>query len=158
LTAFGDLIAVQEIFCIVEGGTAHPFRRVRQALTGSADLSITPSPWSNRLHVRYQRSIPPIEIEILAAGESGPRRLDALTVAAVSRVPFLTASEFVRAKLNSWMIRGAERDAQDVVFIMCRYWNSIDVNRIPEHDMDRFVEVVGAAAPGWAAIKRKYGM
>ena len=41
---------------------------------------------------------------------------------------------------------------------MCRYWGSIDVNRIPEHDMDRFVEVVGAAAPGWAAIKQKYGM
>jgi hypothetical protein len=38
----------QEIFCIVEGGAAHPFRRVRQALTGNADLSITPSPWSNR--------------------------------------------------------------------------------------------------------------
>ncbi|KAH9959469.1 hypothetical protein BC827DRAFT_1134505 [Russula dissimulans] len=147
-----------EIFCIVEGGSAHPFRRVRQALTGNADLSITPSPWSNRLHVKYNRCIPPIEIEILAAGESGPRRLDALTVATVNRVPFLTASEFVRAKLNAWMIRGSERDAQDIVFILCRYWNSIDVNRIPEHDMDRFVEVVGAAAPGWAAIKRKYGM
>jgi hypothetical protein len=47
-TAFGDLIIVQEIFCIVEGGTVHPFRRVRQALTGNAELSITPSPWSNR--------------------------------------------------------------------------------------------------------------
>jgi hypothetical protein len=54
LTAFGDLIAVQEIFCIVEGGTAHPFRRVRQALTGNADLSITPSPWSNR----YTNALP----------------------------------------------------------------------------------------------------
>jgi hypothetical protein len=54
--------------------------------------------------------------------------------------------------------RGSERDAQDIVFIMTRYWNSIDINRIPEHDMDRFVEIVGAAAPGWAAIKRKYGM
>ncbi|KAI0276715.1 hypothetical protein BGY98DRAFT_984501 [Russula aff. rugulosa BPL654] len=147
-----------EIFCIVEGGTVHPFRRVRQALTGNADLSITPSPWSNRLHVKYSRCIPQVEIEILAAGESGPRRLDALTVAIVSRVPFLTTSEFVRAKLNSWMIRGSERDAQDIVFIMTRYWNSIDINRIPEHDMDRFVEMVGAAAPGWAAIKRKYGM
>ncbi|KAF8500431.1 hypothetical protein F5888DRAFT_1801952 [Russula emetica] len=147
-----------EIFCIVEGGTVHPFRRVRQALTGNADLSITPSPWSNRLHVKYTRCIPPVEIEILAAGESGPRRLDALTVAIVSRVPFLTTSEFVRAKLNAWMIRGSERDAQDIVFIMSRYWNSIDINRIPEHDMDRFVEIVGAAAPGWAAIKRKYGM
>lgn len=38
----------QEIFCIVEGGAAHPFRRVRQTLTGNTDLSITPSPWSNR--------------------------------------------------------------------------------------------------------------
>jgi hypothetical protein len=47
-TVFGDLIATQEIFCIVEGGTVHPFRRVRQALTGNADLSITPSPWTNR--------------------------------------------------------------------------------------------------------------
>lgn len=147
-----------EIFCIVEGGTVHPFRRVRQALTGNADISITPSPWTNRLHVRYNRCIPSVEIEILAAGESGPRRLDALTVAIVSRVPFLTTSEFVRAKLNAWMIRGLERDAQDIVFIMSRYWNSIDINRIPEHDMDRFVEMVGAAAPGWAAIKRKYGM
>ncbi|KAF8480458.1 hypothetical protein DFH94DRAFT_478011 [Russula ochroleuca] len=157
-TVFCDLIAAQEIFCIVEGGTVHPFRRVRQALTGNAELSITPSPWSNRLHVKYHHCIPPIEIEILAAGESGPRRLDALTVAIVSRVPFLTTSEFVRAKLNAWMIRGSERDAQDIVFIMSRYWNSIDINRIPEHDMDRFVEMVGAAAPGWAAIKRKYGM
>ncbi|KAH9059551.1 hypothetical protein EDB87DRAFT_765179 [Lactarius vividus] len=147
-----------EIYCVVEGGAAHPFRRVRQALTGSADLSITPSPWSNRLHVKYHRCIPPVEIEILAAGETGPRRLDALTVAFVSRVPFLTTSEFVRAKLNAWMIRGLERDAHDIVFVMSRYWNSIDINRIPEHDMDRFVGMVRAASPGWAAIKRKYGM
>lgn len=147
-----------EVFCIVEGGAAHPFRRVRQALTGNAGLSVTPSPWSNRLHVKYHRCIPPVEIEILAAGEVGPRRLDALTVALVSRVPFLTTSEFVRAKLNSWMIRGSERDAHDIVFVMSRYWNSIDINRVPEHDMDRFVEVVRAASPGWAAIKRKYRM
>jgi hypothetical protein len=61
-TVFCDLIAAQEIFCIVEGGTGHPFRRVRQALTGNADLSITPSPWSNRytlMHFRlWPESIP----------------------------------------------------------------------------------------------------
>jgi hypothetical protein len=61
-TAFGNLVTVQEIFCIVEGGTVHPFRRVRQALTGNADLSITPSPWSNRytlMHFRlWPESIP----------------------------------------------------------------------------------------------------
>src|SRR5712671_5276562 len=87
--AFCDLIAAQEIFCIVEGGSAHPFRRVRHALTGNADLSITPSPWSNRyslmplpspalarsllkfaprsLHVKYNRCIPPIEVFALSA-------------------------------------------------------------------------------------------
>lgn len=54
--------------------------------------------------------------------------------------------------------RGSEQDAHDIVFIMSRYWNSIDINRIPEPDMDRFVEVVRAASPGWAAIKRKYVM
>lgn len=32
------------------------------------------------------------------------------------------------------------------------------MNRIPEHDMNHFVEVYGAAASGWAALKRKYGM
>jgi hypothetical protein len=61
-TVFCDLIAAQEIFCIVEGGTVHPFRRVRQALTGNAELSITPSPWSNRytlMHFRlWRESIP----------------------------------------------------------------------------------------------------
>jgi hypothetical protein len=41
-------LVVQEIFCIVEGGSVHPFRRVRQALAGTADLSVTPSPWSDR--------------------------------------------------------------------------------------------------------------
>lgn len=60
--------------------------------------------------------------------------------------------------MSSATSRGSERDAQDIVFIMSRYWNGIDINRIPEHDMDRFVEMVSAAAPGWAAIKRKYGM
>ncbi|KAI0048934.1 hypothetical protein FA95DRAFT_1582030 [Auriscalpium vulgare] len=147
-----------EVFCIVEGGTVHPFRRVRQALTGSTELTITPSPWSNRLHTKYHRCIPPIEIEILPAGEAGPRRLDALNVMMVSGVPFLTISEFIRAKLKTWVIRGAERDAQDITFIIGRYWNSIDINRIPEQDMERFVESVAAAGPGWTAVKRKYGM
>lgn len=147
-----------EIFCIVEGGSTHPFRRVRQALTGRQDITITASPWSNRLHAKYHRCIPPIEIEILPAGEAGPRRLDALTVTVMSGIPFLSISEFIRAKLKTWLIRGSERDAQDIIFFVSRYWNSVDMNRIPEHDMNHFVEVYGAAASGWAALKRKYGM
>jgi len=42
------------------------------------------------------------QIEILPAGETGPRRLDATTVMKVQGVPFLTISEFIRAKLKSW--------------------------------------------------------
>lgn len=95
----------------------------------------------------------------------------------MSGIPFLSISEFIRAKLKTWLMcvsrllhhclyslsadscsRGSERDAQDIIFFVSRYWNSVDMNRIPEHDMNHFVEVYGAAASGWAALKRKYGM
>jgi hypothetical protein len=42
------LTCFQEIFCIVEGGPTHPFRRVRQAVVGSEHFTTTHSPWSNR--------------------------------------------------------------------------------------------------------------
>ncbi|KAG8216374.1 hypothetical protein J3R82DRAFT_6456 [Butyriboletus roseoflavus] len=38
----------QEICCIVEGGSTHPFRRVRQAVADSEYFTTTHSPWSNR--------------------------------------------------------------------------------------------------------------
>jgi len=147
-----------EIFCIVEFGQTHPFRRVRDALTGSADFTTTNSPWTNRLHATYRRLIPAIDIEILAAGESGPRRLDNTTVMKLQGVPFLTISEFIRAKLKSWVIRGSDGDAQDISYVLSRYWNRVDINRIPEQDMGVFVSRNAIAAPAWTAIKRKYGM
>ncbi|OCH91260.1 hypothetical protein OBBRIDRAFT_834324 [Obba rivulosa] len=152
-----------DIFCIVEGGNAHPFRRVRQACAGTEDFTLVSSPWSNRLHVTYQRFIPPVdvgllEIEILVAGEDGPRRLDASKVMIVGNLPFLTVSEFLRAKLKAWAIRGEAKDAQDITFAITRYWNQVDINRIPEHEMNEFVKSNNAAAPGWASLKRRYGM
>ncbi|TFK41454.1 hypothetical protein BDQ12DRAFT_645914 [Crucibulum laeve] len=149
-----------EIFCIVEGGQsqAHPFRRVRDAVTGSEDFTTTLSPWTNRLHVTYRRLIPAIEIEILPAGETGPRNLDTTNVMKIQGVPFLTVSEFLRAKLKTWMIRGTDRDAQDISYVLSRYWNRVDINRIPEADMNQFVARNAAAAPAWAAVRRKYGM
>ena len=51
-----------------------------------------------------------------------------------------------------------ERDAQDIVYVLTRYWNRVDANRIPEHDMNHFVTNFKAAAPGWTAVKNKYGM
>ncbi|KAF8970436.1 hypothetical protein BDZ97DRAFT_94223 [Flammula alnicola] len=149
-----------EIFCIVEGGQnqAHPFRRTRDAVTGNEDFTITHSPWTNRLHVTYRRLIPAIDIEILPAGETGPRHLDTSTVMKVQDVPFLTVSEFIRAKLNTWVIRGSERDAQDISYVLIRYWNRVDINRITEQDMNLFVTRNASAAPAWAALRRKYGM
>lgn len=80
---------------------------------------------SLRLHVTYRRQIPAVEvcsfilscwiallmttvshfqIEILPAGETGPRHLDTSTVMKMQNIPFLTVSEFIRAKLNSWVM------------------------------------------------------
>jgi len=149
-----------EILCIVEFSQnhAHPFRRTRDAVAGHEDFTVTHSPWTDRLHVTYHRLIPAIEIEILPAGETGPRHLDTSTVMKIQNVPFLSVSEFVRAKLKTWVIRGSERDAQDIIFMLSRYWNRIDINRITEQDMNLFVARNISAAASWIALKRKYGM
>lgn len=74
------------------------------------------------LHVTYRRLIPAIEvsshsfatrapyssiiqIEILPAGEHGPRRLDNSTTMNIKGIPFLTLSEFVRDKLKAWAMQ-----------------------------------------------------
>ncbi|KAI0727458.1 hypothetical protein C8Q72DRAFT_922743 [Fomitopsis betulina] len=145
-----------DIFCIVEGGASHPFRRVRHACAGSDDFTTVISPWSSRLHATYQRYIPSIDIEILPAGERGPRRLDPSTVQIIRHIPFLTISEFMRAKLKAWALRGSENDARDIVFLISRYWNRVDINRIPEHEMNDFVRQYREAAAGWMELKRKY--
>ncbi|KAF5334179.1 hypothetical protein D9758_014826 [Tetrapyrgos nigripes] len=155
-----------EIFCIVEGGQGqtHPFRRVRDAVGGMEDFTTTHSPWTNRLHVMYRKPIPAIElcsalkIEILPAGETGPRRLDPSTVSVIQGIPFLTVSEFIRAKLKTWMIRRSERDAMDISYVTSRYWNKVDINRIPEQDMSFFVSRNPATLPAWMALRRKYGV
>ncbi|KAI5121121.1 hypothetical protein M0805_002793 [Coniferiporia weirii] len=145
-----------EVLCIVEGGTVHPFGRVRQAIEGHQSLSVTNSPWTNRLHVTFHEPIPPVTIEILPAGEEGPRRLDDTTVARISGVPFLTVSEFLRSKVKAWTTRGLDHDAQDILWVLARYWQSVDINRIPEQDMDRFVLQYPGAALAWTAIKGRF--
>lgn len=111
-----------------------------------------------RLHATYHRLIPSIGIEILPSGEEGPRKLDSTTVAAVAGVPFLTISEFIRAKLKGWGLRALEHDAQDIIYAMSRYWDRVDYNRIPENDMNEFVEKYPAALPAWTQLKKKYGI
>jgi len=53
---------------------------------------------------------------------------------------------------------GSERDAQDISYVLTRYWNRVDINRITEQDMNVFVTRNTSAAPAWAALRRKYGM
>ncbi|KAF8886470.1 hypothetical protein CPB85DRAFT_1336383 [Mucidula mucida] len=144
-----------EISCIVEGGqtSAHPFRRVREAVATSDDFAVVHSPWTNR------RGFPmtvnsTAKIEILPAGETGPRRLDTTTIMKIHGVPFLTVTEFIRAKLKVWAM--CDRDARDILYMMLRYWQRVDFNRISEHDMDQFVNRNADAAPAWFAIKKKY--
>ncbi|KAJ7868599.1 hypothetical protein B0H14DRAFT_3084061 [Mycena olivaceomarginata] len=97
-------------------------------------------------------------IEILPAGETGPRHLDSTTVMKLQGLPFLTISEFIRSKLKTWMIRGGDGDAQDISYVLSRYWNRVDINRIPESDMNHFVSRNTSVGPAWAAVRRKYGM
>ncbi|KAF9788139.1 hypothetical protein BJ322DRAFT_1106156 [Thelephora terrestris] len=147
-----------QISCIVQGGTPHPFRLVRDALRSAEDFSTTSSPWSDRLHVKYHRFIPPIEIEILSAGEEGPRRLDANTIMNVRGLPFLSVAEYIRAKLKSWTIRQSEPDAREITYLLNRYWDKIDINRIPEQDMNDFAAAIPDASRAWASLQKKYGI
>lgn len=45
----------QQMSCIVQGGSSHPFKLVRQALGSSTDFTATSSPWSDRclLHSKF---------------------------------------------------------------------------------------------------------
>ncbi|PSS29834.1 hypothetical protein PHLCEN_2v2675 [Hermanssonia centrifuga] len=65
-------------------------------------------------------------------------------------------SEFIRAKLKAWVIRRLDHDAEDIVYALSRYWNRVDINRIPEQDMCEFVARFRAAEPAWKELKKKY--
>lgn len=144
----------EEILCIVMSG----FRNVREAVqAGDTELmTANMASWANRLFVKYTEPIPPVEIEICVAGEAGPRNLNPQTVMAVQNLPFLSVTEFMRAKIRVWSTNNNDADAQDVLFILNRYWGSIDLNRIPEADMDRLVALHPTAEPPWTAVKQRY--
>jgi hypothetical protein len=54
--------------------------------------------------------------------------------------------------------RRQERDAQDIVYALTRYWNRVDFNRMPEQDMNIFAARYTGAAAAWVEVKKKYGM
>jgi len=150
--ALGSPRDTEEIFCVAPG-----FKAVRQACANTEFLSTQLAPWSSRLYVIYNDCIPPVQIEVLPAGEDGPRNLDASTIMAIRNVPFLSVTEFVRAKLKVWVSRRDPYDAHDIMFILISYWESIDINRIVEQDMDSFVQQFPDTKATWKAIKKRYG-
>ena len=128
---------------------------------------------SRRILSIYKRRA--IQIEILPSGEEGPRRIDNSTAMFIRGIPFLNITEYSRAKLRAWVTyvpqillrstphiffssssRANEQDAADLVFVMNRYWHRVNINRIPESDMDRFVTRYPAAAPSWQSLKDQY--
>ncbi|KAF8316617.1 hypothetical protein DL93DRAFT_746426 [Clavulina sp. PMI_390] len=141
----------EEIFCVVDRG----FRSVRDAVAEDENIRTAVSTWSNRLFITYTEPIPAIEIEILIAGERGPRRLDGSTITHIRQVPFLNATEFLRAKIRVWAISADPVDATDIVYVLARHWNTIDINRIPE-DIERFVQAYPQAADAWSAVRARY--
>ncbi|KAG8846685.1 hypothetical protein FRB96_001921 [Tulasnella sp. 330] len=153
--ALGSQQETEEIFCIVEGG----FKGVRNALQNCEIMTCSTSSWSGRLYTTYHDPIPPIEIEILKAGETGPKRINGSTVMMLNRLPFLSISEFLRAKMNSWLAHGSEGDAADIIYVLSQYAPAVDINRIPEPEMDRFVKLYpGEVRQAWATVRSRYGL
>ncbi|KAI4522634.1 hypothetical protein EV122DRAFT_258589 [Schizophyllum commune] len=148
----------KEICCIVEsaGMNTCPFRRVRDALQGVPSMTANFTPWSKRLHVVYTKVSPPIRIEILPSGETGPLLLDDSAIMMMRGVPFLNFSELIRARLKSWMIGQKDTQARDIIYFLQKYWRRIDINRIPEADMSVFLRCNTVAAPAWLAINSRY--
>ncbi|KDQ09437.1 hypothetical protein BOTBODRAFT_69133 [Botryobasidium botryosum FD-172 SS1] len=155
--ALGSPQPTEEIICVVEGG----FRRVRVALEGSEELTTMHSTWTDRLFASYNEPIPKVVIEIKNAGEEGPRNLNSATVMSlqhIPRVPFLTVSEFLRAKLKAWNRGDSAEDARDIIFILQQHGQSVDINRILDQDVDRFVGQFPDASEAWVALQQRFGL
>ena len=54
--------------------------------------------------------------------------------------------------------RQSEPDAKEITYLLNRYWDRVDINRIPEHDMNDFAAAVPDASPAWYSLQKKYGV
>lgn len=52
--------------------------------------------------------------------------------------------------------RGSEKDASDIIFVLSQAWDRVDINRIPEQDMDQFAARNSSVTPAWAALRKRY--
>jgi hypothetical protein len=54
--------------------------------------------------------------------------------------------------------RQSEPDAREITYLLNRYWDKIDINRIPEQDMNDFAAAIPDASRAWASLQKKYGI
>ena len=96
-----------------------------------------------------------IRIELLRAGEFGPVHLtDDNTIEIPPGIPALTPTEFMRAKVKAWTARRALRDANDVFWVMQKYGEVLDVDRInPQGGLDEMAGEVDGIKEKWEELK-----
>jgi hypothetical protein len=96
-----------------------------------------------------------LQIDILPGGEYGPRTLDTCTVQPQHGIPFLSPTEFVRAKLRSWSMTGSTRDAADAAAVLVRCAEWIDPGRVDTAEVKALAAVHGEVIPAWTAVRRR---
>lgn len=62
----------------------------------------------------------------------------------------------LRHRLLTFCSRALDSDVQDIIWVLAHYWQSVDINRIPDQDMERFIAEHPNVAPAWAAIKNRF--
>jgi hypothetical protein len=67
--------------------------------------------------------------------------------------PRLTNAFFLILGLNR---RREDSDAHNILYIFSRFWDQVNINRIPEADMQDFVAAHRAAAAPWHSLCKKY--
>lgn len=58
--------------------------------------------------------------------------------------------------INSFL-PSSQADAHDIIYVLSTFSQNVDLNRIPEFDMDRFCKSYpGEASFAWNSIKNRY--
>ena len=146
----------KDVDCIVEGG----FRLVSQTLSAHPAFEVPKGLASDILTVFFRSSImarrgTKVKVELLKAGVFGPVKLTSSTTMVVNGIPFLTPSEFVRAKVKAWTARGYNRDKMDVLWIL-RTADWLDPKRInPDGGLDDMAEEHPDVAALWEVVRER---
>lgn len=94
-----------------------------------------------------------LKIELLAAGEFGPVRLNESNTQVVDHVTVLSPTEFVRAKVKAWLSRRSAQDVEDIIGVM-ESVEGLQIERInPDNGLDDLAEENADVARLWARIQ-----